>query len=121
MVGNTYDCLYNNNFKCSSQSWLGAVRLDVINDKRWQDNSDGWVKTMNESKERKEKMERLEAYEVTIPFTQDRGERDPFDWIQDALDESAFKEKAVKILATDVSPLDIWSDDNKWMRDASQS
>ena len=26
-----------------------------LNDKRWQDNSDGWVKTMNESKERKEK------------------------------------------------------------------
>ena len=25
-----------------------------LNDKQWQDSSDGWVKTMNESKERKE-------------------------------------------------------------------
>ena len=27
----------------------------MINSKRWQDNSDGWVKTMTESKENKEK------------------------------------------------------------------
>ena len=25
----------------------------MVNDKQWQDNSDGWVKTMTESKERK--------------------------------------------------------------------
>jgi hypothetical protein len=31
-----------------------------LNDKRWQDNSDGWVKTMNESKERKE-MKRIDS------------------------------------------------------------
>ena len=27
-----------------------------LNDKQWQDSSDGWVKTMNESKERKRKI-----------------------------------------------------------------
>tara|TARA_B100001057_G_scaffold460076_1_gene510817 strand:- start:40 stop:330 length:291 start_codon:yes stop_codon:yes gene_type:complete len=27
-----------------------------LNDKQWQDSSDGWVKTMNESKARKEKI-----------------------------------------------------------------
>jgi len=97
------------------------MRFKMINDKRWQDSSDGWVKTMNESKERKEQMERLEAYEVVITFTQDIKEGDPFDWIQDALDNSDFSKKAVKILATDVTPLDIWSDENKWMRDVSKT
>jgi hypothetical protein len=29
----------------------------MTNDKRWQDNSDGWVTTMNKSKEMKEKYE----------------------------------------------------------------
>lgn len=30
----------------------------MINDKRWQENSDGWVATMNASKERKEEKRR---------------------------------------------------------------
>jgi len=93
----------------------------VVNDKRWQDNSDGWVKAMTKSKEQKERMERLDAYEIKITLTQDRKEGDPFDWIQEALEHSLFKEKAVVILATDVTPLDIWSDENKWMRDASKT
>ena len=33
----------------------------MTNDKRWQENSDGWVKTMNESKERKAEKRRLEG------------------------------------------------------------
>jgi len=32
----------------------------IINDKRWQDNSDGWVKSMHESREKKEK-QRMEC------------------------------------------------------------
>ena len=93
----------------------------MVNSKRWQENSDGWVKAMTKSKEQKEQMERLDAYEIKITLTQDRKEGDPFDWIQEALEQSLFKEKAVMILATDVTPLDIWSDENKWMRDASKT
>ena len=31
------------------------INSKPLNDKQWQDSSDGWVKTMNESKERKAK------------------------------------------------------------------
>jgi len=33
----------------------------MINDKRWQDNSDGWVKAMHASKEKKEAKLRIEG------------------------------------------------------------
>jgi len=33
----------------------------MINDKRWQDNSDGWVKAMHASKEKKEAKRRVEG------------------------------------------------------------
>ena len=35
----------------------------MTNDKRWQENSDGWVKAMTESKERKEAKRELERME----------------------------------------------------------
>jgi len=41
----------------------------VTNSKRWQDNSDGWVTTMNKSKELKEEYQ--EYFEVTknpVPY-----------------------------------------------------
>jgi|TARA_R110001599_G_scaffold264937_1_gene465480 hypothetical protein len=33
----------------------------MTNDKRWQDNSDGWVKAMNASKAKKEAQRRVEG------------------------------------------------------------
>jgi len=33
----------------------------MINSKQWQDNSDGWVKTMHESREKKEVLKRGEC------------------------------------------------------------
>jgi hypothetical protein len=42
----------------------------MINDKRWQDNSDGWVKAMHESREKKE----IKAL--------DHCEHDDFEWCE---------------------------------------
>ena len=65
----------------------------VVNDKRWQENSDGWVKAMhasNERKQRKKEMSNLVGYKVEIIFTQDKEKDDPADWILDAVNEGRF-------------------------------
>lgn len=52
----------------------------TTNSKRWQDNSDGWVTTMNQSKEDKE------AYQEYVKKT-----RDPIsyrDWLRERNDET---------------------------------
>ena len=46
---------------------------------------------------------------------------DPFDWITEAMDEGNFKYKTEAVHATSVEPIDIESDEYKWLRDASTS
>ena len=95
----------------------------MVNDKRWQDNSDGWVKAMhasNEKKQRKRKMAELIGYKVEIIFTQDMIKSDPADWILDAVQEGKFKENTQNVHATSVTPIDLESDEYKWLRDSTQ-
>jgi len=95
----------------------------VVNDKRWQDNSDGWVKAMhasNEKKQRKRQMADLVGYKVEIIFTQDKINDDPADWILDAVKEGKFKENTQYVHATSVSPIDLEGDEYKWLRDSTQ-
>lgn len=95
----------------------------MVNDKRWQDNSDGWVKAMhasNEKKQRKRQMADLVGYKVEIIFTQDKINDDPADWILDAVKEGKFKENTQYVHATSVSPIDLEGDEYKWLRDSTQ-
>ena len=96
----------------------------VVNDKRWQENSDGWVKAMhasNEKKHRKKEMAKnLIGYKVEIVFTQDKINDDPADWILDAVQEGKFKQNTKHVHATSVSPIDLESDEYKWLRDSTQ-
>ena len=92
----------------------------VVNDKRWQDNSDGWVKMMHASNERKQKRMSQQGYKVEIIFTQPLTKEDPADWILEAVNEGKFKENTNHVHATSVSPIDLESDEYKWMSDATQ-
>ena len=94
----------------------------MTNSKRWQKNSDEWVKAMhasNEKKQRKKAMAEVIGYKVEIIFTQSMKEDDPANWILDAVHEGQFKENTQSIHATSVSPIDLESDEYKWLRDAS--
>ena len=91
----------------------------VVNDKRWQDNSDGWVRSMHASNERKQKRMSQQGYKVEIVFTQPLDKDDPADWILDAVTEGKFAEFTNHIHATSVSPIDLESDEYKWLRDAT--
>jgi hypothetical protein len=91
----------------------------VVNDKRWQDNSDGWVRSMHASNERKQKRMSQQGYKVEIVFTQPLDKDDPADWILDAVTEGKFAEFTNHIHATSVSPIDLDSDEYKWLRDAT--
>ena len=104
-------------------SWVYPVNT-VVNSKRWQKASDEWVKTMHESremKEKKNKIKQIQGYKVEIIFTQPLNAPDPFDWITEAMDEGNFKYKTEAVHATSVEPIDIESDEYKWLRDASTS
>ena len=96
----------------------------VVNDKRWQENSDGWVRAMhasNERKQRKKEMANLVGYKVEIIFTQDKENDDPADWILDAVNEGQFKLNTKNIHTTSVAPIDMESDEYKWLRDANKA
>ena len=92
----------------------------VVNDKRWQDNSDGWVKMMHASNERKQKRMSQQGYKVEIIFTQPLTKEDPADWILEAVNEGKFKENTNHVHATSVSPIDLESDEYKWLSDATK-
>ena len=66
----------------------------------------------------KEKRNNQQGYKVEIIFTQPLDAKDPFDWISDAIDEGEFKYKTNAIHATSVEPIDIDSDEYKWLRDS---
>ena len=94
----------------------------VVNDKRWQENSDGWVRAMhasNERKQRKKEMANLVGYKVEIIFTQDKEKADPADWILEAVRQGKFKSNTKNIHTTSVAPIDMESDEYKWLRDAT--
>ena len=96
----------------------------MVNSKQWQKESDGWVKMTDENREMKEKRNKtkqLQGYKVEIIFTQSLEASDPFDWITEAMDEGNFKYKTEAVHATSVEPIDIESDEYKWLRDASTS
>ena len=93
-----------------------------MNSKEWQKNSDEWVKTMHESNERKQRkkeMANLVGYKVEIIFTQDKEKADPADWILEAVSQGKFKSNTKHIHTTSVAPIDMESDDYKWLRDAT--
>ena len=92
-----------------------------MNSKQWQKNSDEWVKTMhasNEKKQKKKQMETLVGYKVEIIFTQNMMKDDPADWILDAVNEGQFKENTNHVHATLVAPIDLESDEYKWLKDS---
>jgi len=91
----------------------------VVNSKRWQDNSDGWVRAMHASNERKQRRMNQQGYKVEIIFTQPLTQEDPADWILDAVSEGKFKENTNHVHATSVSPIDLESDEYKWLSDAT--
>ena len=91
------------------------------NTKRWQKASDEWVKTMNESrkmKEQKKKLEGQQGYKVEIIFTTTLNAVDPFNWISKAVQEGEFKYQTNAIHTTSVEPIDIESEEYKWLRDS---
>ena len=92
----------------------------VNNSKTWQKNSDEWVKMMHASNERKQKRMSQQGYKVEIIFTQPLTKEDPADWILEAVNEGKFKENTNHVHATSVSPIDLESDEYKWMSDATQ-
>ena len=92
----------------------------VNNSKTWQKNSDEWVKMMHASNERKQKRMNQQGYKVEIIFTQPLTKEDPADWILEAVNEGKFKENTNHVHATSVSPIDLESDEYKWMSDAAQ-
>tara|TARA_R100000742_G_C4271698_1_gene90708 strand:+ start:24 stop:320 length:297 start_codon:yes stop_codon:yes gene_type:complete len=95
-----------------------------INDKKWQKESDEWIKMTDKNREMKEKRNKnkqIQGYKVEIIFTQPLNAPDPFDWISEAMDEGNFKYKTEAVHATSVEPIDIESDEYKWLRDASTS
>ena len=91
----------------------------MVNSKRWQDNSDGWVKAMHASNDRKQRRMNHQGYKVEIIFTQPLTKQDPADWILEAVSEGKFKENTNHVHATSVSPIDLESDEYKWLRDAT--
>jgi len=96
-----------------------ALANTVVNSKRWQDNSDGWVRAMHASNERKQRRMNQQGYKVEIIFTQPLTQEDPADWILDAVSEGKFKENTNHVHATSVSPIDLESDEYKWLSDAT--
>ncbi len=64
---------------------------------------------------------KLVGYKVEIIFTQDTETKDPFDWISDAINEGKFKGKTHHVHATSVTPIDLHSDEYKWLRDAEKN
>ena len=92
------------------------------NTARWQKASDEWVKMTEESRKRKEKAKELseqQGYKVEIIFTTPLNAVDPFNWISEAVQEGHFKYQTNTIHATSVEPIDIESDEYKWLRDAN--
>ena len=93
----------------------------VVNSKRWEKNSDEWVQTMHKSREMKEKRKELQqqqGYKVEIIFTTPLNAVDPFNWISKAVQEGEFKYQTNAIHTTSVEPIDIDSDEYKWLRDS---
>ena len=66
-------------------------------------------------------MAKVVGYKVEIIFTQSLDAPDPFDWVSEAMEQGNFKYKTNAVHATSVEPIDIDSDEYKWLRDASTS
>ena len=54
-------------------------------------------------------------------FTQDKENDDPADWILNAVNEGQFKLNTKNIHTTSVAPIDMESDEYKWLRDANKA
>ena len=96
----------------------------MVNSKRWEKNSDEWIEMTNKNRKMKEirnKNRQQQGYKVEIIFTQPLDSPDPFDWVSEAMEEGNFKYKTNAIHATSVEPIDIDSEEYKWLRDASTS
>ena len=96
----------------------------MVNSKRWEKNSDEWVQTMHKSREMKERRKELQGqqgYKVELIFTVPLSAEDPFDWISEAVTQGQFKSQTNAIHATSVEPIDIDSDEYRWLRNASTS
>ena len=79
---------------------------------------------MNESrkmKEQKNKLNEQQGYKVEIIFTTPLNAVDPFDWISKAVQEGEFKYQTNAIHTTSVEPIDIHSNEYKWLRDSMDS
>jgi hypothetical protein len=63
-------------------------------------------------------MKRLQTYEIKLIFDADVEDGDPKDWLPEALEEGNFKYKTNKIFGTEITPLDIESPENKWIKDS---
>jgi len=95
-----------------------------MNSKQWQKESDGWVKMIEQSNQRKQKKKELseqQGYKVEIIFTTPLNAVDPFNWIAEAVEEGHWKYQTNAIHATSVEPIDVNSDEYKWLRDASKT
>ena len=92
--------------------------VNETNNKRWQKESDEWVKTMhasNERKQRNKEMSKVVGYKVEIIFTQDKTKDDPFEWLLEAVEEGKFKKHTHHVHATSVEPIDIDSEEYRWL------
>ena len=69
-------------------------------------------------KEQKKKLEGQQAYKVEIIFTTPLNAVDPFNWISKAVQEGEFKYQTNAIHTTSVEPIDIESEEYKWLRDS---
>ena len=72
-------------------------------------------------KEQKKQLEMQQGYKVEIIFTTPLNAVDPFNWISKAGQEGEFKYQTNAIHTTSVEPIDIHSDEYKWLRDSMDS
>lgn len=63
-------------------------------------------------------MKNLVGYKVEIIFTSDKTQQDPADWVLEAAREGKFKKNTKMVHATSVAPIDLYSDEYKWLVDA---
>ena len=72
-------------------------------------------------KEQKKQLEMQQGYKVEIIFTTPLHAVAPFNWISKAVQEGEFKYQTNAIHTTSVEPIDIHSDEYKWLRDSMDS
>ena len=77
-------------------------------------------KQLNNAFKRINELVAEKEYKVEIIFTQPLTKEDPADWILEAVNEGKFKENTNHVHATSVSPIDLESDEYKWLSDATK-